>query len=245
MAKIRRLVVVVHVDRADTRWLQSYADERKMSFDVVRPYAGEPLPALGVGMAVVCLGGPMAAYDDLPFIRSETAFLGTAVQVGIPVLGICLGSQLLARGLGGDVFPAATGPEVGFIDVVATQVASSELARMTGGTHFSFHWDTMRPPMAAEVIARSDRCLQVWRLGSALAIQYHPELSVPGLQEFFDIEADKLAGTGLDAAAAMKELADSEPLRRVRFYELADAWLRASGSAPVGTTATSAPVSTP
>ncbi|MEH1017716.1 type 1 glutamine amidotransferase [Micromonospora sp. CPCC 206060] len=174
--------------------------------EIVRPVAGEALPRPDSSAAVVVLGGPQSAYDDIehPYLADEVAFLAAAHDAGVPVLGICLGFQLLTRALGGEVYPGPSGLECGFIDVKAVDAAGAELA----GRHFSFHSDTANVPAGATLLARSDRYVQAWRHGHALAVQFHPELDQRGINLLLDEEEDKLARFGVDVAALREEIDD-------------------------------------
>ena len=64
---------------------------------------------------MVVLGGPQSAYDDHAYLATEERYLADAVDAELPVLAICLGSQVLARALGGSAQPGAAGLEAGFI----------------------------------------------------------------------------------------------------------------------------------
>jgi GMP synthase (glutamine-hydrolysing) len=78
------------------------------------------LPEPGNTAAVICLGGPQSAYDDTdhPFLIDEEKFLQRAVREHVPVLAICLGSQILAKALGGRAIPGIQGLECGFINIL-------------------------------------------------------------------------------------------------------------------------------
>lgn len=232
---VRQLVVITHEDRADTRWVEEYARSRDLGVTVVQTYLGDSLPAVDDATAVVCLGGPMSAYDDLPFIHAERDYLRNAVDAERPVLGICLGSQLLASALGGAVMAGQTGPEVGYIDVRSEHAADSQWNGQLSGRFFSFHADTMEPPAQATVLARSERYVQAWELGSALAIQFHPELSVAGLEEFFDIEAEMISRIGFDTDAVMHEHRAVSEDKNKQFMELLDRWLAGEQITPTPT----------
>lgn len=194
---MKPIAVITHVDRAVIGLIDSVAEERGQTRRIVRPYCGERLPDLDEVGAVIVLGGPQSAYDDHPFLRAEERFLAEAVDADTPVLAICLGAQVLTRALGGTAQPGETGLEAGIIEVAPTAAGMTEL----GGTFFSFHSDSMTPPEGAEVLAASDRYLQAWTAGSALAIQFHPEMTLEGVGGLLQIEGPKLERYGADVAA--------------------------------------------
>ncbi|MDJ0349582.1 type 1 glutamine amidotransferase [Cryobacterium sp. PH29-G1] len=181
-----------------------------MTSRTVSPFAGEALPEVTSVAAVICLGGPQSAYDTekYPFLLREENFLRDAVQAQVPVLGICLGSQILARALGGEAIPGPSGLEYGLIDVLPAP--GQHVTDLTGleGRFFSFHSDTFRPPVDAELLAVSDRYPQAWRLGSALAVQFHPEISPVGIHHLLAIEGPKLRASGVDTAELLAATVD-------------------------------------
>jgi len=127
------------------------------------------------------MGGPMSANDGLPFIRREIAIIEAAVAAGRPVLGICLGAQLLARALGARVYRNPV-KEIGWGPVYWTQAAARD--RLFGGlrspeTVFHWHGETFDLPPGAEWLAWSDACRnQAFRAGSnAYGLQFHLEVT--------------------------------------------------------------------
>lgn len=198
---MKPVAVITHVDRAVVGLVEAVAGERGHSLRAVRPYRGEDVPDVGEIGGVVVLGGPQSAYDDHRYLRDEERFLAAVVDAEVPVLAICLGSQILARALGGTAQPGGTGLEAGIIRVDPAGDAPPELT----GEFFSFHSDSMTPPDDADVLAASDRYLQAWSRGSALAIQFHPEMTLEGIEGLLDIEAAKLRRDGTDVAAMRAE----------------------------------------
>jgi GMP synthase (glutamine-hydrolysing) len=194
---VKPIAVITHLDRAAAGLIDAVAEEHGHARRVVRPYRGERLPDLDEIRAVIVLGGPQSAYDDHPFLRDEERFLAEAVAADTPVLAICLGAQVLTRALGGTAHPGDTGLEAGIIQVDLTADAMTELR----GTFFSFHSDSMTPPDGADVLAASDRYLQAWSAGSALAIQFHPEMTLEDINGLLQIEGPKLERYAVDVAA--------------------------------------------
>lgn len=216
----RILTVISHLDHPSIGILERSARSAGWTIDIVRPFRGETLPEPETLEALTVLGGPQSAYDSAsdPYLDAEIDYLGRAHRQGVPILAICLGSHLLAEALGGRTTPGESGLECGFIDVTSNATEWPMHARF-----FSFHSDAATPPEHAELLAESTRYLQSWRVGTSLAIQFHPELDAAGIEALLAIEGDKLTRFGVDVAAirnaVTEELASPSPGER-----FLDAW---------------------
>ncbi|MGH9116846.1 MAG: type 1 glutamine amidotransferase [Acidimicrobiales bacterium] len=201
-----------------------------MPWRQVDVHAGEPLPASVRWRAVVPLGGEMGAYDEdrFGFLVDEKRFLGRAVEAGTPVLGICLGSQLLADALGGRAHRGRE-PEVGFRTLELTSAGAADAvlgAAEARGPHFLWHHDTFDLPRGAMLLAASDRYPHAYRMGSALALQFHPEAGADIILDWADRAGpDGLAADGLDPDQFRKDVEASAPAARTAGLELFTAWV--------------------
>lgn len=179
-----------------------------VEMDVVHLWDGEPLPDHPAWVGVVSLGGHMGAYDEaeFPFLADEKRFLARATEAGVPTLGLCLGSQLLAEALGGEAYLADL-PEVDLLSPELTaEGVSDPVVSTLEGPWLVFHQDTWRLPPGATLLAVSERYPQAFRLGSALGIQPHPETTPDILDEWVTSAGARaiaqLAGTDPDRLAA-------------------------------------------
>lgn len=141
---------------------------------------GEPL-ALNACRGVIVMGGPQSANDSLPGLVAELKLIEQAVAEGTPVLGICLGTQLIAKALGARVYPNPE-KEIGWAPVYFTDAASDD-AVFSGiaSPAMLFHWhgETFDLPAGAQWLAYSDRCHhQAFRFGPNIyGVQFHPEIT--------------------------------------------------------------------
>lgn len=144
--------------------------------------SGEELPDLDGYDGLIVLPGLADPGDDDPAVHRTLALLEEAVGRGLPALGLCLGGQLLAHALGGDTY--RSGDERGYREIWATEAAAQD--PLLGGAPSRFeafhaHAYAFRPPANAVVLFENDVCVQAFRLGSAWALQFHPEVTVEGV----------------------------------------------------------------
>jgi GMP synthase (glutamine-hydrolysing) len=130
---------------------------------------------------LIFLGGPMSANDPLPFLDRERALVAQAVERSQPLLGICLGSQLIARVLGADVHRNPE-KEIGWFDLNFTpEAAEDHVFAGIKGPEPVFHWhsDTWELPQGAELLASSEACRnQAFRHGRNIyGMQFHLEIT--------------------------------------------------------------------
>jgi GMP synthase-like glutamine amidotransferase len=145
---------------------------------------------------IVVLGSEWSVYSETvqPPVQRERELLAEAVERDTPVLAVCFGAQLLATALGGD---AARAPhtELGWMEVEPLRDSAIE-----PGPWFQFHSDTFTVPPGATLLARSTVGPQAFRAGSALAVQFHPEVTpeIVGRWATSDPEPVARAGTTTD-----------------------------------------------
>jgi GMP synthase-like glutamine amidotransferase len=122
-----RVVIIMHVHSEGPGSLGDYLKKRGADLDFVRLYAGDKLPKLSDCDAIVSLGGPMNVdeQDKYPFLAHETEFLRRALQVGKPVLGVCLGAQMIAKAAGAQVVKSPQ-KEVGWGHIELTEAGAAD-----------------------------------------------------------------------------------------------------------------------
>jgi len=150
------------------------------------------LPKLDPLTHIVLLGGPMNVYEEekYPFLRDEDLFIKEAIQRGKRILGICLGSQLIAKALGAKVYRAPV-KEIGWYDLVLTEAGTRDPLFSHFPPVFSaFQWheDTFDLPHAAKQMATSSPVQnQAFRYGeNAYGLQFHIEVTLEILRSWLD-----------------------------------------------------------
>ncbi|HLI83516.1 MAG TPA: type 1 glutamine amidotransferase [Bryobacteraceae bacterium] len=175
-----RVVVFRHVRHEGLGLIEPVLRRRGFEIlcaDLYRPGAESPETRDAAGL--IFMGGPMSANDPLPYLQREMEIMREAAGRGQPVLGVCLGAQLLAKALGAQVRRNPL-PEIGWFPVELTEAgaADSLLSAMNRSeTVLQWHNDTFDLPEGAVQLARSERCAnQAFRVGPNLyGFQYHLE----------------------------------------------------------------------
>lgn len=193
------LIVVEHEPHVPLASFAQVLENRRteLPWKVCRPLDaagdGDPFPAVDTVAGALVLGGTMGVpdRDDHPWMAGELAWLQQLVEADVPVLGVCLGCQLLAHALGGEVSRRET-PEVGYLALDRTDDGREDevVSGWPDGTAILFiHEDEVirLPDGAAQLLEGSDG-IPAWRRGSALAVQFHPEATHELLAEWAERE---------------------------------------------------------
>jgi GMP synthase-like glutamine amidotransferase len=173
-----RAHVFQHVPFEGLGSIEPWLRARRAAVSFTRFYESAALPALGDIDLLIALGGPMSVNDEdvLPWLRSEKQFVASAIAAGKPVLGICLGAQLIASALGARVYP---GPqkEIGWFPVFAAEAGARAFGLPAEFLAFHWHGETFDLPPGATPLCRSAACAnQAFSVGPrALALQFHLE----------------------------------------------------------------------
>jgi GMP synthase-like glutamine amidotransferase len=156
---MKRLVWLQHVPFEGLGYIADWASDQGFIEQAVRLYAGDPLPAPGDADLLVVMGGPMGVAEEAryPWLADEKVFIRAVIDHGTPVLGICLGAQLIAEVLGARVYPNAE-KEIGWFPIHRSRDTEVDwLPEET--TVFHWHGDTFDLPEGAERLCSSKGCL--------------------------------------------------------------------------------------
>ena len=175
-------------------------------------------PDPGGSDAIVFFGSAWSVYDEDTvgsWIGEEIAVARSAMDLGVPVLGICFGGQMLAAAVGGSV-SRAPAPEIGW-----SMVDTSIPGLIDAGPWFQWHFDRFTVPAGVPVLARSALADQAFRVGRTLGLQFHPELTSAVLECWLDNGgAGQLAASGVDAGALLQQTRSLESVSALRAHEL-------------------------
>jgi GMP synthase (glutamine-hydrolysing) len=182
----------------------------------------------------VILGGPVGVYDTAlyPFLQTELLIAKQRLAEQRPLVGVCLGSQLIAAAAGAAVYPGAYGKEIGWSPIQFTQEALDTGLFAVDKTDqdipmFHWHGDTFDLPAGAELLASSESYKQIYRIGSqVLAFQCHPELEGQRIEQWLLGHAAELAAWPLaDLAKIRQDTKAYAPALRQFSRQLLTRWL--------------------
>jgi GMP synthase (glutamine-hydrolysing) len=195
-----------------------------------------PLPRpLDAYSAVLVFGGAMHADQDdhHPWLREEDFFLQRLLDLHMPVLGICLGAQLLAKAAHAPVYPVEE-PEVGWFAVELTDAGADDpvLGRLPRTFDaFQWHYYAHDVPAGAVELARNRVCTQAFRLGdSAWGVQFHPEVTLHQVQSWIHEEKGLPVDPGLLLAETTERIGAWNTLGRELCAGFVDAAERVTAS---------------
>ena len=209
-----RLAVIHHLDRPFLGHAAApfaAAGVELVEYDL---RAGAELPALGDADGFLALGGDQSVRDveRTPYLKREAELLREAVEARVPVLGVCLGGQLLAHALGGEVTRMSR-RMVTWAEVERLPAAEGDpLFGALPARFRALHWNEdsfTLPPGGVELLSRAGPGVEAFRAGErAWGIQFHPEADHEALDGWYEDDAEWLAASGVaevDARAADRE----------------------------------------
>jgi GMP synthase-like glutamine amidotransferase len=183
--------------------LATFLDEQKIPWQLIRIDAGDSVPqSASAYSGLVFMGGPMSVNDDLPWIPKVETLIRDAVAKDVPLLGHCLGGQLISKALGAVVSRNPV-KEIGWGEV---KVADNDIARSWFGgiqSFEAFHWhgETFSLPHGATHLLSSAYCAnQAYAIGKHLALQCHVEMTAEMIAAWYAVGADEVAANSSSPA---------------------------------------------
>ncbi|HBR96341.1 MAG TPA: glutamine amidotransferase [Gammaproteobacteria bacterium] len=231
---MKQLIAIQHVGFEDLGSYQQVFEDNH--FQIRYLHAGlddlaeiDPLAA----DLVVVLGGPIGAYDvaDYPFLNGELAWIQARLEAQKPILGFCLGAQLIARALGAKVYPGPV-TEIGWLPLQLTEAGKgSPVRHLDGALTHMLHWhgDTFDLPAGATLLASTETCRhQAFSIGEhCLAFQCHPEVDATRIEAWLVGHACELAKHGIDVPALRQQSAAFGPALTAQGRRCIEDWLKA------------------
>ncbi|MCX7192519.1 MAG: type 1 glutamine amidotransferase [Proteobacteria bacterium] len=209
---MKPVAIFRHIAFEGPGFLAGFLDARNIPHQLICIDSGDAVPASASAYSgLVFMGGPMSVNDDLPWITQELDLIRDAVAQDIPVLGHCLGAQLISKALGGVVSKNKI-KEIGWGKV---QVSDNETARswfVDVKIFDAFHWhgETFTLPQGAVHLLSSEYCVnQAYAIGPHLALQCHVEMTAGMIATWCEFGADEIAACisspAVQSAQAMQQ----------------------------------------
>lgn len=183
-----KVLISRHVAGEGPGYLADYLTRNGIDFDIIKIDTGQSYPkSIADYAGLVFMGGPMSVNDDLPWIPRALEIIADAVDAGVPVLGHCLGGQLISKALGGKVTRNRV-KEIGWlpVNVVDNAAARDWLAEFPGEFEvFHWHGETFSiPPGATRILSSRDCANQAFVIGNTLALQCHIEMTADMVRDW-------------------------------------------------------------
>jgi GMP synthase (glutamine-hydrolysing) len=199
-----RVLVVQHEPGTGAGWVGEWLAQAGLALEVCHPYAGEKLPDVTTYDGAVVLGGAMAPDEDerCPWLPAVRALMAQAVAFSVPLLGICLGAQLLSLACGGSVRRGVRGPELGVLDIDVHPAAARDLlfaGLASPAPVVQWHWEEISALPAGATLLAGSRAYahQVFRVGDcAWGVQGHPEVTAQIAAEWAREDSPLLVAAG-------------------------------------------------
>jgi len=220
---MKPIAIFRHAAAEGPGYLAEFLDTQQIPWRLIAIDAGNAVPRSAEAYSgLVFMGGPMSVNDALPWILSALALIREAVAGDIPVLGHCLGGQLISKALGGTVSRNPV-KEIGWGEVAVTDNDSARNWFGAVQNFQAFHWhgETFSLPQGAVHLLSSAYCTnQAWAIGKHLALQCHVEMTAGMIVSWCEIGADEIA-----AGAMQRQMAGELPRLREVATQLYTKWI--------------------
>ena len=208
---MKPIVILRHAATEGPGYLATFLNNKNIPWELVKVDEKQPLPATIKDFSgMVLMGGPMSVNDDLPWIAPILALINEAKALDIPLLGHCLGGQLMSKALGGEI---SINPvkEIGWGQVTVSENATAKnwFGDVTQFNSFHWHGETFSMPAGATHLLASNHCQnQAYSIGKHLAFQCHIEMTSDLIKTWCEVGVDELKNAA--ASVAVQQVDDMQ-----------------------------------
>ena len=203
---MKPLLILRHIECEGLGYLTELLTRHGLDATLIAIDQGMPVPSdPNAYSGIIALGGSMSVNDPLPWIAQEIQLLRTAHAREMPVLGICLGAQMLSKALGGRVTRNAV-KEIGWLPVHRANSQHSDWLQGIPQQFDAFHWhgETFSIPEQASLLISSAHCPhQAFALGNSLALQFHLEITETMIGAWATQNEDEILSPSLTVQSAV------------------------------------------
>lgn len=211
---MKPVLIFRHIECEGPGSLADFLDNRAVPYEIIAIDKNHPVPqSLEEVSGLVFMGGPMSVNDPLPWIDQECQLIRAAITQNLPVLGHCLGGQLICKALGGKVSPNPV-REIGWFPVhrIDNDIANEWLGNLPDEfTAFHWHGETFSIPEGATLLLASSYCdHQGFAFGNTLALQCHIEMTASMARDWAFRYQDELANPSASVQSIDEMIAEVE-----------------------------------
>ncbi len=206
---MKPIAIFRHVAIEGPGYLAEFLDAQGVPWQLIAIDRGDAIPQdVSAYSALVFMGGPMSVNDDLPWIAPVLKLIRVAAAVDMPVLGHCLGGQLISKALGG-VVTRNPDKEIGWeaVEVADNPAAQQWLGETRAFTAFHWHGETFSLPPEAIPLLSSAACThQAYIRGNTLALQCHVEMTDEMVAAWCEVGAEEIANASSPYVQSVAEI---------------------------------------
>jgi GMP synthase-like glutamine amidotransferase len=222
---MKEILIFRHVAGEGPGYLARFLDRHKLPYRLVCIDQNDPIPeSIAHVSGLVFMGGPMSVNDDLPWIDRELRLIRQAVDADMPVLGHCLGGQLMSKALGGRI-SANPVREIGWLPVQQIDnAAAHHWFSGLAGEFDVFHWhgETFTLPAGATHILKSAACAnQAFVIGRSLGLQCHVEMLPKMIGDWARASRDEISHPGA-TVQSLEQMSEDLEQRIRQLHQIAD-----------------------
>lgn len=205
---INPIIILKNIEIEGPGLIQKWLEEKSIRFDVLEYYETIDIIDLDIYSAVIILGGPMSANDSYEYIKKEKELINNCMRTELPLLGICLGSQLISKSLGGTITRNQL-KEIGVFELSLTSDGrNSKIFEKLPESFkiFQWHGETFSIPPRGKLLATAQTCVnQAFQIGNVFGLQFHIEFTSQMIEKIIEAYIEEVLEENLNPDKIQEE----------------------------------------